>query len=264
MLEVGGEALVLTHDMLVEGVHFPPGSDPADIAWKLVTVNLSDLAAKGAQPLGVLLGYMLGDDDTRFVEGLEDALGRYGVPLLGGDTSSGGPPRSFGLTAIGRATHNPVPSRSGAMAGDALFLTGPVGAAMMGYGALRGGTGADSSAYLRPVPRLAEGQALAPLVSAMMDVSDGVLLDSARMARASGVTMAIDSAAVPIAAPEERRQDALRWGDDYELLFTGPPDAELPVPAHRIGEVRERSAAPILLDGMELSEADGLGYEHSQ
>jgi thiamine-monophosphate kinase len=264
VLEVGGEALVLTHDLLVEGVHFPPGSDPADIAWKLVAVNLSDLAAKGAEPLGVLIGYMLGEGDARFVEGLDDVLGKYEVPLLGGDTSSGGPPRSFGLTAIGRATHTPVPSRSGAKPGDALYLTGAVGAAMMGYEALRDGTGADSSAYRRPAPRLVEGQALAPLVSAMMDVSDGVLLDSARMARASGVTMAIDSAAVPIAAPEERRQDALRWGDDYELLFTAPPNAELPVPAQRIGEVREASGAPILLDGTELSEADGLGYEHSQ
>ena len=77
---------MLTHDMLVEGVHYLPGTDAADVAWKLVAVNLSDLAAKGAEPLGVLLGYMLGDDDTRFVEGLEDVLGHYGVPLLGGDT----------------------------------------------------------------------------------------------------------------------------------------------------------------------------------
>ena len=174
-----------------------------------------------------------------------------------------GPPRSFGLTAIGRATCTPVPSRSGAKAGDAIYITGPVGAAMMGFEALRDGTGGDSSAYLQPMARLAEGQALAPMVSAMMDVSDGVLLDAARMARASGATMAIDSSAVPIDAPEERRAEALRWGDDYELLFAAPANAELPVPAHRIGEVREGSKVPLLLDGTPLSEADGLGYEHS-
>lgn len=262
VLEVGGEALVLTHDLLVEGVHFLPGAEPADVAWKLVAVNLSDLAAKGAEPLGVLFGYMLGGDDTRFAEGLAEALATFEVPLLGGDVSSGGPPRSFGLTAIGRATHTPVPSRSGAKPGDALFITGSAGAAMMGFEASRDGSGADSAAYRRPTPRLAEGQALAAHVTAMMDVSDGVLLDAARMARASGVTIAIDSAAVPLAAPEHRRQDALRWGEDYELLFAAPSDRTLPVAAHRIGEVRAQAATPIVLDGKELTEADGLGYEH--
>jgi thiamine-monophosphate kinase len=264
VLEVGGETLVLTHDLLVEGVHFLPGADPADIAWKLVAVNLSDLAAKGAEPIGMLLGYMLSEGDARFAEGLEDVLARFDVPLLGGDVSSGGPPRSFGLTAIGRATHTPVPSRSGARPGDGLWITGPVGAAMMGFEALRDGTDADSTAYRRPAPRLTEGQALAPHVSAMMDVSDGVLLDAARMARASSVTIAIDSAAVPLATPEARRQDALRWGEDYELLFAAPPHAQLPIPAHRIGDVRALSGAPIVLDGNELTEADGLGYEHGQ
>ncbi len=264
VLEVGGEALVLTHDMLVEGVHFLPGADMADIAWKLVACNLSDLAAKGAEPLGVLLGFMLGSDeaDARFAEGLEEVLAHYGVPLLGGDTVSGGPPRSFGLTAIGRATHSPVPSRSGAKPGDALYVTGPLGAAMMGCEALQEGTAQDSTAYRRPMARLPESWALAPLVSAMMDISDGLLLDAARMAHASGVTMAIDSAAVPIDAPEDRRQDALRWGDDYELLFTLPEAAELPITAHRIGSVQAGGNAPIMLDGKPLSEADGLGYQH--
>jgi thiamine-monophosphate kinase len=259
---VGGEALILTHDLLVEGVHFLPDADPADVAWKLVAANLSDLAAKGAEPLGVLLGYMLGKDDERFVEGLEEVLTRFDVPLLGGDVSSGGPPSSFGLTAIGRATHRPVPSRSGAKPGDALYLTGPVGAAMTGLEVLRDGTDGDSTAYRRPAPRLAEGQALVSHVSAMMDVSDGLLLDAARMARASGVTIAIDSAAVPLAAPEARRHDALRWGEDYELLFTASAGAALPIPALRIGEVLAQSGSPIVLDGTELSEADGLGYEH--
>ena len=114
VLEIGGETLVLTHDMLVEGVHILPGADPADVAWKIVATNLSDLAAKGAEPIGVLLGYMLGEDNQRFTAGLEEVLERFAVPLLGGDTVSGGPPRAFGLTAIGRATHRPVPSRGGA------------------------------------------------------------------------------------------------------------------------------------------------------
>ena len=262
VLEVDGATLVLTHDMLVEGVHWLPGQDPADIAWKLVATNLSDLAAKGAEPLGVLLGHMLGPGDDRFVEGLAQVLGHYRVPLLGGDTVSGGPPRAYGLTAIGRATCRPVPSRSGAQAGDGVWLTGPVGAAMIGLEALRAGTGADASAYLRPRARLAEGQRLAPHVSAMMDVSDGLLLDAFRLAEASGVTLALDSDAVPLAAPPARRMDALCWGDDYELLFTLPADTPPPVPATRIGAVEPRGFVPLFLDGHPIADSGGLGYQH--
>lgn len=262
VLEIGGDALVLTHDMLVEGVHVPVGADPADVAWKLVATNLSDLAAKGARPLGVLVGHMLGEGDDRFAGGLAEVLSRYEVPLLGGDTVSGGPPRSWGLTAIGRATHRPVPSRAGARAGDAVWVTGPLGAAMMGFEALRDGSGEDSTAYRRPTPRLAEGEALAPLATAMMDISDGLLLDAARMAEASGVTLALDSSAVPIAAPEGRRGDVLRWGDDYELLVALPGGVEPPVEAWPIGEVVGLRSAALLLDGS--APGRPLGYEHRQ
>jgi thiamine-monophosphate kinase len=259
VIEFGGEALVLTHDMMVEGVHTLPGQDPADVAWKLVAVNLSDLAACGARPLGVLLGHMLGEGDERFAEGLADVLDHYRVPLLGGDTVSGGPPRTWGLTAIGAATHRPVPSRSGARAGDGVWITGQLGAAMLGFEALRDGTGADSTAYRRPLARLAEGEALAPLATAMMDISDGLLLDASRLAEASGVTLALDSESVPVAAPD-RRADSLRWGDDYELLFTLPRGIEPPVPATRIGDARTRGEAPLLLDGEPPK--GSLGYEH--
>ena len=260
VLEVGSETVVLTHDVMVEGVHTLPGQDPADIAWKLVSVNLSDLAAKGAQPLGVLLGHMLGPDDERFLAGLAEALARYDVPLLGGDTSGGGPPRCWGLTAIGRATHRPVPSRAGAKPGDSVWVTGPLGAAMAGFEALRDGMEGDSTAFRRPLACLGEGEALAPLVTAMMDVSDGVLLDASRMAGASGVTLALNSAAVPIAVPERRRADALRWGEDYELLFTLPPGAEPNVSAWRIGDVRQWGEVSLLLD--ENPPDAPLGYEH--
>jgi thiamine-monophosphate kinase len=262
VIEVGGEAVVLTHDMMVEGVHTLPGQDPADIAWKLVASNLSDLAAKGARPVGVLLGHMLGADDERFLAGLREVLTRYDVPLLGGDTASGGPPRAWGLTAMGQATHRPVPSRAGARAGETVWVTGPLGAAMAGYEALRDDTGEDSTAFRRPLACLDEGIALAPLVTAMMDISDGLLLDASRMAEASGVTLALTSADVPIAVAESRRADALRWGEDYELLFTLPAGAQPTVSAWRIGEVLERSEASVLLDGRA---AEGrLGYEHGR
>jgi len=262
VLDLGGETLILTHDMMVEGVHFTSTADWADVAWKLVAVNLSDLAAKGAEPVGVLLGFMLGSGADRFAEGLAEALDHYGVALLGGDTVAGGPPRAFGLTALGRATHRPVPSRAGARPGHALWVTGRLGAAMLGFEALRDRSGADSTAYRRPLARLAEGEALAPLVTAMMDVSDGLLLDAWRMAEASEVSLAIDGTAVPIAAPEQRRFDALRWGDDYELLFALPAALEPPVPATRIGRVEPRSFVPLFLDGEPVANRDGLGYEH--
>src|SRR5688572_14474887 len=112
VLEVGGTTLVLTHDMIVEGVHFLSDDPPGDVAWKLVAVNLSDLAAKGARPVGALLGYSLGEDkwDRAFAAGLESVLGAFGLALLGGDTVSvpTGAPRAFGLTAIGEAV-GPVP-----------------------------------------------------------------------------------------------------------------------------------------------------------
>lgn len=259
VLEIGREALVITHDAMAEGLHFLPGQDAADLAWKLVATNLSDLAAKGAEPLGVLLGYQLGQDDMRFAEGLREVLEHYNCPLLGGDTIGQSGPQVLGLTALGRATHRPVPSRAGAQVGDEIWITGLLGAAMLGLEALKAGTG-DSLAYRRPQALLAEGQALAPHVSAMMDVSDGLLLDAWRMAEASGVTLAIDSAAVPIATPEHRRTEALRWGDDYQLLFTAPPGAAIPVPAYRIGMVQKRGEAPLLLD--DTAPAGQLGYEH--
>ncbi len=259
VLELGAETLILTHDAMAEGVHFLPGQDPADVAWKLVATNLSDLAAKGAEPLGVLLGYQFGADDARFVAGLREVLEHYAVPLLGGDTISATGAQVLGLTALGRATHRPVPSRSGAQAGDAVWITGPVGAALLGFEALKADSG-DSSAYRRPAALLAEGRALAPQVSAMMDVSDGLLLDAQRLALASKVTIDLERAAIPIATDEARRDDALRWGDDYQLLFTLPAATVPAVAAHRIGAVHLAGPSPLLLDG--TPPAGPLGYEH--
>lgn len=269
--ESAGEALVLTHDMMVEGVHWLTGQDPADVAYKLVAVNLSDLAAKGAKPLGVLLGYTLGRDDARFLVGLGEALAEFAVPLLGGDTVSApaGSARTIGLTALGRATCQPVPSRSGAREGDAVWVTGPLGGAMLGFEALRdGASGVDTLAFRRPRPQLAEGRALAPLVSAMMDISDGLLLDASRMAQASGVTLSLNAAAIPLAegVPAARRHDALTWGDDYQLLFTCAPGLELPefrlhnAAPVRIGTVTALASDPVLLDG--AAPTGPLGFEH--
>lgn len=257
VLDLSAEALVLTHDMIAEGTHFREDADLADVAWKLVAVNLSDLAAKGAEPVGVLLGYSLGRDDERFLIGLRDVLDAYRVPLLGGDTIRTAGPRSFGLTAIGRATHTPVPDRRGAQPGDTLWVTGTLGRAMLGFE----GDPAHRAAYDRPVPLLAVGQALAPLVTAMMDISDGLLLDAWRLATASKVGIHLDGALIPVADPA-RTDECLRWGDDYELLFTLPKGTAPPVAATRIGQVRRRSNHDLVLDDRPLSPAESLGYQH--
>jgi len=237
VLGLGKSSIVLTHDMIVEGIHYLPGDPPEDVAWKLVAVNLSDLAAKGARPLGVLLGYALAAEesqDAAFVSGLSEVLGTFGVPLLGGDTvrMPEGAPRAYGLTAIGTAPPHGAPHRSGARPKDILYMTGRVGAAALGLAMAKGereGPPEWLTAYRRPRPRLAEGQALAPLVHAMADISDGLLIDAQRMAEASGLAVEIDLDAVPVAEGADPMA-AVVAGDDYELLFAGLPGLRLSQP----------------------------------
>lgn len=276
VIELGNDTLILTHDMMAEGVHWLSNADPADVAWKLVASNLSDLAAKGARPLGVLLGFMLGEDewDRKFAVGLQDVLKHYNVALLGGDTvTNRGDKRALGLTAIGAATHRPVPSRSGAQIGDLLYVTGTLGDALAGFELIDAGfdeVGPLADAYNRPEPRLAEGQALAPLVHAMMDVSDGLLLDAERMAGASKVGISIDLASIPLShayvsyrgATLDSRIQAASWGDDYELLFASPPDAEIPAFATLIGVVTEGAGLSLHDDGRRVALPPSLGYQH--
>ena len=245
--------LVFTHDMLVEGVHFRPEDAPEDVAWKLLAVNLSDLAAKGATPIGVLLGYPLSDGewDAAFVRGLRAALEHFDVALLGGDTARG--PRVLSLTAIGSSAR--APSRTGAQAGDALCVTGVIGCAGLGLD----DDPVHALAYLRPVPRLAEGQALAPIVHAMMDVSDGLLIDAERMATASDLALAIDLDSVPHVGD---LMAAITAGDDYELLFAAPPGMPLPVAATRIGQFCAGSGLTLHDTAGPVALPPRLGYSH--
>ena len=276
VITLGSDTLILTHDMMAEDVHWLPTADAADVAWKLVSANLSDLAAKGARPLGVLLGFMLGDDtwDRRFAEGLQAALTHYSVPLLGGDTvSNRGDKRALGMTAIGIASFTPVPARSGAQPGDVVYVTGTLGDALAGFEMAEVGLkGAPAlmAAYHRPVAKLAEGQALAPLVTAMMDVSDGLLLDAERMATASKGAFTIDLANIPLSAPyRQQRGDSLdsrlqaaSWGDDYQLLFTAPAGRALPVAATALGHVKAGSGLSLNDAGAAVPLPATLGYQH--
>ncbi|WIW87879.1 thiamine-phosphate kinase [Sphingobium sp. V4] len=275
ILPVGDRRLILTSDTMVEGVHYLPTDPAADIGWKLAAVNLSDLAAKGARPVGCLLNYALsGDDvwDEAFIAGLGEALDRHAMPLLGGDTVKmpAGSARSYSLTAIGEAT-GPVPTRTGARAGDRLYVTGPVGDAGIGLdlaSADPSATGPLVEAYRRPRPRLVEGALLAPVATAMMDLSDGLLIDAARMAQASGVAITIDHVPLSLALEKVRGASisvqiaAARAGDDYELLFALPRGVTPPVRAVPVGHVAAGSGLTLMIDGAVIPLPDRLGWEH--
>lgn len=279
------DGLVLTHDSIAEGIHFLPSDTAASVGWKLVAVNLSDLAGKGAVPAGALLSLALsGDDawDMSFLDGVEAACESYGLPLLGGDTIAlpPGAPRVFGLTAIGRAGER-VPLRCGAKAGDALWVVGTLGDSAAGLELLRsdaGSTGPLVDVYRRPVPLMAVGQALAPHANAMMDISDGLLLDAMRMAEASGLGAAIDLDTIPLSRAfiAERSGDlaarlfAATGGDDYALLAAIPADIDplrLSLPSGttiaRIGSlVAERPLLALSSGKIPVPLPEHLGHEH--
>ncbi|HEY8592576.1 MAG TPA: thiamine-phosphate kinase [Sphingomicrobium sp.] len=279
------DSLAITHDSIAEGVHFLPGDPAASVGWKLVAVNLSDLAGKGAVPAGALLSFGLSDDDqwdSAFLRGVEHACESYGLPLIGGDTFSlpPGGPRVFGLTAIGRAA-GAVPERSGARDGDTLWLVGTIGDSAAGLAQLRGDPRASGplvDIYRRPIPQLGAGQVLAPHVNAMMDVSDGLLLDARRIAEASGraISIRLDDLPLSSAFVAERGQDlqarlfAATGGDDYALLAALPADldpATLSLPEgtriSRVGTIA--SGEPDLSltwRGAPVELPERLGFEH--
>jgi thiamine-monophosphate kinase len=279
------DGLVITHDSIAEGVHFLPDDPPASVGWKLVAVNLSDLAAKGAMPTGALLSLTISGDgawESEFLTGIEHACESYGLPLIGGDTIAlpDGAPRVLGLTAIGRSSAQ-VPDRSGATAGDVLWIVGTVGDAAAGLALLRADartTGPLVDIYRRPVPQLGAGQVLAPHAHAMMDVSDGLLLDALRLARASGCSVRVDLDRLPLSTAYvaergsqlEARLFAATGGDDYGLLAALPPDldaATLPLPKatriSRIGTLTAGEASLSLTSGGEpVALPERLGFEH--
>ncbi len=265
---VGGH--VVTTDTLVEGVHFLATDPPEDVAWKLVATNLSDLAAKGAVPAGILLNYPLGDDgwDAAFLRGLAEVLATFATPLIGGDTVTlpSGAPRILTVTAFG--TDAAAPPRSGARAGDALWVTGTIGDAGAGLAIALGADGPAEllAAYRRPQPRLAEGRIIAPRAHAMMDVSDGLLLDAQRMAAASGLAVTIDLARVPLSLAYRAFSGdvlaAATAGDDYELLFAAPADGDFP--ATRIGAFAPGTGLTLTQDGVAVPLPASLGYAHAR
>jgi thiamine-monophosphate kinase len=276
--------LVLTHDMVAEGVHFLYSDPPGSVGWKLVAVNLSDLAAKGAEPIAALMGVsLLGDSEweEKFLGGVAAACETYDIALVGGDTIAlpEGALRVLGLTAIGRGGES-IPSRAGGRAGDCLWLVGTLGDAAIGLELLqidRDAEGPLVEAYRRPVPQLAVGRLLAPHATAMMDVSDGLLLDLSRLCAASRCAAAIDLDALPLSrayiaergADQRARLRAATGGDDYALLAALPSGFDplsLSLPS---GTILQRIGTLSAGEGIKLFDASGgvplpeqLGYEH--
>ena len=247
-----GQDLVVTKDMLVAGVHFFAADPPDAIARKALRVNLSDLAAKGAVPLGFCLGLALPTDWTQgwlasFAAGLGDDSARFGCPLLGGDTVGMPGPLTVSITAFGMVPAGRMVPRTGTQAGDLLYVTGSIGDAALGL-RLRRADRADTvwigaldeaaadalkERYLLPRPRLGLRDGLRAHARAAMDVSDGLAGDLGKMLGLAGLTAAVRADDVPHSAALSRalalapmlRETALTGGDDYEILCAVPPGA---------------------------------------
>ena len=279
-----GTELVLAADAIIENVHFLPDDPPGDIARKLLRVNLSDLAAMGADPRGYLMTIAVppGRDDAFFAvfaDGLAADQAQFGITLLGGDTTGTAGPLALSLTIVGEVPQGQAVRRRGARAGDLLYVTGTIGDGALGLLALRSEVpdpdGMLADRYRRPRPRL--GFPLRGLATSAIDVSDGLLQDAGHLARASGLGITIDRDHVPL-SPAARacgpawRETCLTGGDDYELLFTIPPTAraalaaaarEAGVPVTCIGRAEEGSSCVTLCDerGMPVPIGRG-GYSH--
>ncbi|MBS0432814.1 MAG: thiamine-phosphate kinase [Proteobacteria bacterium] len=291
LLEVpAGQRLVACTDTLVAGVHFPEATAPQDIGWKSLAVNLSDLAAMGAQPAWAMLALALPLADVRFVEqfaeGFMELARQFEVALVGGDTTRG--PLGITVTAMGFVPEGGALLRSGARAGDAVFVTGTLGDAA---GALEmresgiGNRGPETRAAAalparlnRPEPRVAAGLALRGIAGACIDVSDGLLEDLGHLCCASGVGAEIDADALPLSPvlqeafpAAQRRGFALAGGDDYELCFTASEAdsarvarafAALDCGATRIGRVVAQPGVRVFDANGKTLEPRRRGWQH--
>ena len=230
-----GRQLVVTADTLNEGVHFPRGTSPADVGWKALAVNLSDLASMGAEPAWCTLSLSLPQSDPAWIEGFLDGFldlaGQHGIALVGGDTTRG--PLSIAVTAMGLVEPGRALRRDGARVGDEVWVTGTLGDAAGGLALLdREPVPALRARLDRPTPRVAAGRALAGIATACVDVSDGLLADLGHVCARSHVAAHLDVDALPASAAlreafGEADRIALQasGGDDYELCFTAPADA---------------------------------------
>ena len=278
-----GHELVVTSDTLVAGVHFPDDTAPADLGWKALAVNLSDLAAMGAAPAWCTLAMTLPVADAAWLEAFADGFfelaDEHGVALVGGDTTRG--PLSLTITAFGHVPAGQALRRDGARAGDEVWVTGSLGdaAGALAQWRARGPASAKLRHRLdRPTPRLAAGLALRGLATACIDISDGLLADLGHVLAASGCGALLDLGRLPATRTladhfDERRRWELQLagGDDYELCFTAPPQAALAieqalaaagVAATVIGQLRAGHGIELRTPEGEAFAPPARGYEH--
>lgn len=279
--------LVVTMDALVEGVHFPLDTDPEAIGFKSLAVNLSDLAAMGAVPAWFTLSLTLPCVDGSwlqgFASGLFESADRYGINLVGGDTTHG--PLCISITAMGFTPTSKALCRNGARVGDAIYVTGYIGDAALGLAAKQGKISLEQSSLEyclsrldRPSPRLDAGRMLLNIASAAIDISDGLAADLSHILNASAVGARLQLTSIPrskifieasVHRPEWRM--VVAGGDDYELLFTVPQGKikrliqageSLGCGITRIGQIERQP-------GLRIDDADGrevvlesAGYQH--
>ncbi|MBV8524732.1 MAG: thiamine-phosphate kinase [Acetobacteraceae bacterium] len=268
-----GQELILTADAMVAGVHFLPDDPPNLIARKLLRVNLSDLAAKGASPVGYLLTLSAPRDTPdqwfgAFAEGLAQDQAAFGLSLLGGDTTSTPGPISLSLMALGQAARGQAVRRAGAQPGDGIWVTGTIGDGALGLrvaqGQLQDPSGYLLNRYRLPQPRL--GLRIAGIASACMDISDGLIQDLDHLCRASGLGAEIACQLVPLSdaarrAGPEWLPTCLTGGDDYELLLAVSPEREA-----ALGRESARAAIPLTRIGRFQAgtpEVAVIGVDHS-
>lgn len=281
-----GSSLAVTVDTLVEGVHFPADADAELLAQRALRVNLSDLAAMGAKPLWFTLALTLPEADaqwlTDFSRGLFAAAGEYNCSLVGGDTTRG--PRTISIQMMGAVEAGRALTRSGARAGDQIYVTGSLGDGAAALAVIQEKVkteGADRDyllgRYYRPEPRLRESHQLIGLASAAIDISDGLLADLGHICSHSGVGATLHLEQIPMSVALERletNEDKLAWalsgGDDYELCFTVPPSKVQAleaiiqsgdIDARAIGVIDETQGLRCLRDGKIVSYQQ-RGYQH--
>jgi thiamine-monophosphate kinase len=273
--------LVVTKDALVEGVHFPRGEAPDLVARKLLRVNLSDLAAKAAEPFGCLLGvaWPQGYDlrqRERFALGLAADLEGYDLHLLGGDTVVTEGPLTVSLTAMGWVPEGRMVRRAGAKPGDKLLVSGTIGDGTLGLAAVQGAV-ADPDGFLAfryrlPDPRLDLRTPLRAFATAAADVSDGLVADAGHIAKASGVRLVVDLDRIPLSGAaatwleqQPDLQEALirlgTGGDDYEVVCTMAADRRKPAGFTVIGEVTQGEGVAVLAAGRSVDVGQG-GWRH--
>ncbi len=287
-----GAALVATKDLMVEGVHYPVDETPSVIARRLLRTNLSDLAAMGAKALYYMLGLALPGDVSDswladFANGLTEDQTAFSVVLAGGDTVASGGPAVLSLTAFGRVPENQALVRSGARAGDDVYVSGTIGDGALGLRALRGGLnalGPEDRAFLAgrfrlPVPRLALGEALRGTASCAIDVSDGLIADLGHLCAMSGAAAQMRADAVPLSGAARRAveiagvglAELLTGGDDYELLFCAPPArraavehiaSALDLPLTRIGAIAGGAGVTVIGANDRPLPLERTGYRH--